>query len=332
MNTNQQKTTGLRSRSNSLSSGSEMITMTQEEFRQINLEFWLKIDSLEEEVARERKEKMECKRVTDDLKDELKKIKKALSDSQEKRNSLVRRNDELRSTRSKLEIEVNKYKNEIRGLNRGIMKRDLAKASRRSDGSRRKSQSSKSNDSQKHSGEISSNRKVFIRSEESAETIQKVELKRVFERPRESDDTRAVFISNRPAAGRTVTAGTSGVTRNDSFNSTHLSTAGPSTTGIFINPMPVPPVQEPFRCPLCHDRFRSLASLQFHHRFDHAKNFPFTCVICPYSSSDYMTVKNHIKHHEMDKQSPTSTRCKIGDCKVFSRNAVELAQHQALYH
>ena len=33
----------------------------------------------------------------------------------------------------------------------------------------------------------------------------------------------------------------------------------------------VPPVQEEFRCPLCNDRFRSLESLQFQHRFDHAK-------------------------------------------------------------
>ena len=328
MNTNQQKTTSIRSRSNSLSSGSEMITMTQEEFRQINLEFWLKIDSLEEELVRERNEKNEYKEVTDDLEDELMKTKKALSDCKEKRNSLERRNDELRSTRSKLEIEVNKYKNEIRGLNRGIQRRDLEKSSRRSDGSRRKSQNSTSNDSKQQPHDGSSARKVFIRSKESSENTPKVERKR----PRESDDNRAVFISHRPATQKTLVAGTSGVFRNDSFGSTCLSAAKPATTGVLRNPMPVPPVQEPFRCPLCHDRFRSLSSLQFHHRFDHAKNFPFTCIICPYSSSDYMTVKNHIQHHEMDKQAPTSTRCKIADCKVFSRNPVELAQHQALYH
>ena len=323
MNTNQQKTTSLRSRSNSLSSGSEMIKMTQEDFRRINLEFWLKIDSLEEELARERNEKNVHKQVTDDLKDELKKTKKELSDCQEKRNSLVRRNDELRSTRSKLEIQINKYKEEIRGLNRGIMRRDLEKSSRRTDCSRRKPQSSTSNDSKHQPHDGSSARKVFIRSEDMTENAGKVERKR----PRESEDSRAVFISNRPATQKTLIGGTSGV-----FSSTHLPAAKPTTTGAFRNPMPVPPVEEPFRCPLCHDRFRSLSSLQFHHRFDHAKNFPFTCNICPYSSSDYMTVKNHIKHHEMDKRAPTSTRCKIADCKVFSRNPVELAQHQALYH
>ena len=328
MNTTQEKITSIRSRSNSLSSGSEMVTMTQEEFRQINLEFWLKIDSLEGELVRERNKKNEYKQVIDGLKDELKKTKKELSDSQEKRKSLVRRNDELRSTRSKLENEVNKYKNEIRGLNRGIQRRDLEKSSRRSDGSRGKSQNSRSNGSKQQPNDVSSARKVFIRSEESSENTLKVERKR----PRESDDSRAVFISNPPATQKTVIAGTSGVFRNDSFSSTSLPAAKPSTTGVFRNPMPVPPVQEPFRCPLCHDRFRSLSSLQFHHRFDHAKNFPFTCIICPYSSSDYMTVKNHIKHHEMDKQAPTSTRCKIADCKVYSRNPVELAQHQALYH
>ena len=329
MNTNQQKTTSLRSRSNSLSSGSEMIKMTQEEFRQINLEFWLKIDSLEEELARERNEKIKCKQLTDDLKDELKKIKKGLNDCRDKRKSLERKNDELRSTRSKLEIQVNKYKEEIRGLNRGIMRRDLAKSSRRSDGSRR-SQSSTSNDSKQQPDDGSSARKVYIRSEESSENIPQIERKR----PRESDDKRAVFISNRPAPRQTVGE----VNRNDSSNSTHCTVPGSSITGVSrsssanTNWIPVPSVQENFRCPLCNDRFRSLESLQFHHRFDHAKEFPFACIICPFSSSDYMTVKNHIKHHEMDKQAPTSTRCKIADCKVFCRNVVEHAQHQALYH
>ena len=364
MNNQQQQTTSIRQRSSSFSCGSEKISMTDEEFRQINLEFWLKIDSLEQELAQERKENSKYQKSTHDLENELNKITKELRKSLRKNledknyiKSLEKRNDELRSTRSKLEIQINKYKEEIRGLNRGIMRRDLNKPTRKSDNSRRKSDSNaRTSDQNQSSTSSSSSRQVFIHTEKPTTSNANPGRKRRHESGEVRsvnpvvDSKRDVFVPDRPvavpvpppvagasrkisfkiASRPTPGPAMTGVFTNDASLATNRTIAGPSTTGLSRNH---PTNQlEPFRCPLCNDRFLNLPNLQFHHRFEHAKAFPFTCRLCAFSHSDYMMVKNHMKHHEMDKQSPTSARCKIADCNVYSRNVVELAQHQAEYH
>ena len=383
-----QQTIKIRSRSSSLTSGSEKVSMTDEEFRQMSLEFWLKIDSLENELARERKERHEYQKATYDLQDELKKVTKELRNTRrdclegkQQIKTLEKRNDELRSTRSKLEIQINKYKEEIRGLNRGIQKRDLAKSSRRSDSTRRQSNSSTSNDKKSSSGSSSnSSRQVYVRNISLNEQPTTSNAKTDLKRSHESDkNKRKVFIpapvpasptmeparkvsfkiASRPAPGPALP----GVFTNSSSRQTNRLAAGPqrysddevdllrfsskqfnddhargysveaSIAAVSRSDHTSPDeFQGQFRCPLCNDQFRHLANLQFHHRFEHAKTHPFTCVLCPFSHGDYMTVKNHIKHHEMDKQAPTSIRCKIADCKVFSRNLVEQTQHQTMYH
>ena len=364
MNNQRHETTNIRQRSASFSGGSERISMTEQEFRQINLEFWLKIDSLEQELAREREEKSKYQKSISDREDELKKVTKELRNSLRKNledknyiKSLEKRNDELKSTRSRLEIQINKYKEEIRGLNRGIMRRDLKKPTRKYDNSRRKSDSStKTSDQNPSSTSSDSSRQVFIRTEKPTTSSANSERKKQHESGEARlanpvvDNKRDVFIPDRlvtapvppPFAGnsrkisfkiasrQTPAQEFAGVFMNDASSTTNQTVAGSSITGLSRNN---PTNQlEPFRCPLCNDRFLNLPNLQFHHRFEHARANPFTCRLCAFSHSDYMMVKNHMKHHEMDKQAPTSARCKIADCNVFSRNVVELAQHQAKYH
>ena len=234
--------------------------MTEQEFRQINIlqqQFRRKIASLEQELAREREAKMEYQQATYDLQDELKRLTKNLRekdhDNLESKNEikmLKNKNEELRSTRSRLESQVNKYNEEIRGLRRDLRFQSyVSKLPTKSDSSTQTSELNINIESNHSSSGSSSMRKSPICDKRSTDERVKVNLKR----EHDSDvDHHDMHMKKRQATDR-------------------IGASRPEVGPIKINSRNETSNEEdPFRCPLCNERFLSLFNIQIHHELEHA--------------------------------------------------------------
>ena len=260
MNNRQQEIINMRSRSSMTAPASKKISMTEQEFRQINIiqqQFRRKIASLEQELAQEREAKLEYQQATYDLQDELKKLTKDLREkdrdnleSKDAIKMLKNKNDELRSIRSRLEVQVDKYKDEIRGLRRDLLFQSyVSKQPTKSDSSTQTSEmnDNETNDSSSGSG---STRESPICNKRSTDETVKANLKK---RLHDSDvDHHDVRIKRQAL---------------DQFGASQLAVV-PINTEVCRNE--TANEEDPFRCPLCNEQFLSLFNLEVHHELEHA--------------------------------------------------------------
>ena len=261
MHNRQQENINMRSRSSLTAPASKKISMTEQEFRQINViqqQFRRKIASLEQELAQEREAKLEYQEATYDLQDELKKFTKDLREkdrdnleSKDEIKMLKNKNDELRSTRSRLEVQMDKYKEEIRGLRRDLLFQSyVSKQPTKSDSF---TQTSKldCNIETNHSsnGGMSTHNSPICYKQSSDERV-KANLKRL---PDSDIDHHDAHIIKRQAL--------------DQFGASQLAVV-PINTEVCRNE--TANEEDPFRCPLCNEQFLSLFNLEVHHELEHA--------------------------------------------------------------